>query len=89
MSVNGVTGARDHLMDGLGDFVARVRQEVKTPVAIGFGISTPQLARQAGLLADGVIAGSAVIQAATDSANPATAVGQFIRDMRSGMDRPN
>jgi tryptophan synthase alpha chain len=66
VSLTGVTGAREELPPGLSDFVARVRSQTDTPLAVGFGIGSGQQARAVAELADGVIVGSALVkQAAT------------------------
>jgi tryptophan synthase alpha chain len=57
----GVTGARSSLAADLGESVARVRQATSLPVAVGFGISTPDQARTVGRMADGVVVGSALV----------------------------
>ena len=62
VSVTGVTGARNTLPPGMKDFVARVRIAAKQPLCLGFGISTPEQARQVSQMADGVIVGSRLIQ---------------------------
>jgi tryptophan synthase alpha chain len=54
VSVTGVTGARTSISDGLGDLIARVREHTSVPVCVGFGIGTPEQAKQVGALADGV-----------------------------------
>jgi len=59
----GVTGARDELPPDLHAQVSRVRAVTPLPVAVGFGIGTPALARQTARLADGVVVGSAVVNA--------------------------
>jgi len=59
----GVTGARKELPSDLEELVARVRGDVKLPIAIGFGISTPEQVRGAARLAEGVVVGSAVVLA--------------------------
>lgn len=59
----GVTGARAGLPPDLATTVARVREATTLPVAVGFGVSTPQQAREAGQLADGVVVGSALVSA--------------------------
>ncbi len=60
----GVTGVRSSLPEGLGELVARVRANVAAlPIAVGFGISDPDQVREAARLADGVVVGSAVVQA--------------------------
>ncbi len=63
VSLTGVTGARRMLPAGLGNFVHQVRQHTSTPTAVGFGISTPAQAAEVGQIADGVIVGSALINA--------------------------
>lgn len=66
VSLTGVTGGRKALPPDLADFVNRVRQFTKVPLAVGFGISTPDQAATVGQIADGVIVGSAIIQAGAD-----------------------
>ncbi|MGC9396561.1 MAG: tryptophan synthase subunit alpha, partial [Anaerolineae bacterium] len=63
VSLVGVTGARDSLPSGLADFVSRVRAVTEKPLAVGFGIATPEQAAQVAEIADGVIVGSALIKA--------------------------
>ena len=57
----GVTGARGALALDLEDSIRRVRAATALPVAVGFGISTPQQARAVGGMADGVVVGSALV----------------------------
>jgi len=59
----GVTGARDQVPQDLADHVARVRAVSELPLAVGFGISTPAQARATARLADGVVVGSALVDA--------------------------
>ncbi len=61
VSVTGVTGERSTLPSDLEPLVARIRRVSSTPVAVGFGISTPEQAAQVGRVADGVIVGSALV----------------------------
>jgi len=61
VSLTGVTGARSSLADNLGPYIARVREQVSVPLAIGFGISTPDHVRQASSIGDGVVMASAMI----------------------------
>lgn len=82
VSLTGVTGARRELPAGLAEFITRVRQVVCTPLAVGFGISTPQQARLVGQLADGVIVGSALIEAVGRDRHPAQAAADFIRALK-------
>jgi len=85
VSLNGVTGARSELPPGLPEFVQRAKAAARTPVAVGFGISTPEQARLVGSLADGVIVGSALIDAVRRSADPARAASEFTASLLKGM----
>jgi len=61
----GITGARTSLPRDLPETVRRARGAGGSlPVAVGFGIATPEAARQAARIADGVVVGSALVQAA-------------------------
>ncbi|NOZ70382.1 MAG: tryptophan synthase subunit alpha [Chloroflexi bacterium] len=64
VSVAGITGARNTLPPDLTEFVKRVRGYTDLPLAVGFGISTPQQAAQVAAIADGVIVGSALVKLA-------------------------
>src|SRR5438874_11368501 len=59
----GVTGARNAVPADLAEHVARVRSASALPLAVGFGISTPAQARATARLADGVVVGSAIVDA--------------------------
>jgi tryptophan synthase alpha chain len=85
VSVTGVTGARTSIADGLGDLIARVREHTSVPVCVGFGIGTPEQARQVGALADGVIVGSACVKAIGESEKPVEAAKQFAAEFRSAL----
>lgn len=64
VSLRGVTGERSSLPPDLPAFAARIRACTDLPVLIGFGVSAPEQAREAARLADGVIAGSALVRLA-------------------------
>ena len=85
VSLMGVTGARDALPTGLADFVARVRAVARTPLAVGFGITTPAQARGVASFADGVIIGSAVVSAASNGGDPAESVGSYLKGIRAAL----
>jgi tryptophan synthase alpha chain len=87
VSLTGVTGARQALPADLQAFVERVRSHAKIPLAIGFGISTEEQARSVGRLADGVIVGSALINAVYASDRPVQAAGKFVRGLRDSLRR--
>jgi tryptophan synthase alpha chain len=52
------------------------------PLAVGFGVSTPEMARQVGQIADGVILGSALINAVEKEGNPVQAARAFVTGLR-------
>lgn len=63
----GVTGAVTDLDEALRRKVEALREQVSLPVAVGFGIATPEQARQVAEIADGVVVGSALIAALGES----------------------
>ncbi len=85
VSLTGVTGARSGLPVGLEEFTMRARQIAQTPIAVGFGISTPEQAEAVALLADGVIVGSALIRAVSNSDNPPYAAAEFVSSLLKGL----
>ena len=76
VSVTGITGARAELPPHLAEFAARVRQFTNLPLAVGFGIGTPEQAAAVARIADGVVVGSALVKAA-GAANPRAKVRQL------------
>lgn len=63
VSLTGITGARKDLPAYLTEYIARLREKTDMPLVLGFGVSTPEHARQLRSLTDGVIVASALIQA--------------------------
>jgi tryptophan synthase alpha chain len=63
----GVTGARETLPEGLGAQIAAVRAASSLPVAVGFGISSPEQVRSVAAVADGVVVGSALVAVVEES----------------------
>jgi tryptophan synthase alpha chain len=61
VSREGVTGVRDQVATRIPEAVARIRQHTALPVAVGFGISTPEQVREVARSADGVVVGSALV----------------------------
>jgi len=88
VSVTGVTGARDNLPSDLTAFVARVRKVATQPLCVGFGISTPEQAKQVSRIADGVIVGSRIIQL-MEAEDEFTSVSNFIKELRHTLNEPN
>jgi tryptophan synthase alpha chain len=86
VSLVGVTGARDHLPVELEDFVERVRSATDLPLAVGFGIGTPEQAGRVARIADGVIVGSAVIRSLA-AEQPVASASAFVQGLREGIDK--
>lgn len=86
VSSMGVTGERNEITTDLGDIVAKIRQVTDTPVAIGFGIHSPEQAEKMGQLADGVIVGSAIVKLiakyGTEAGEP---VAEYVRSMSKAL----
>ena len=70
VAVTGVTGARAEVGAELPALLARLRERTDAPLAVGFGISTAGQAADVATLADGVIVGSALIDAVSRAAGP-------------------
>jgi tryptophan synthase alpha chain len=62
ISRTGVTGERESLSEDARPLVERLRGLTRVPVALGFGLSTPEQVREAGRVADGVVVGSALVR---------------------------
>jgi len=89
VSLTGVTGVRDTLDAGVGDLVRRIKAAGPLPVAMGFGISTPEQAHTVAQLADGVIVGSALVKhLQTHPDKPVQAAYDFVRDLRDAVKIP-
>jgi tryptophan synthase alpha chain len=86
VSVVGTTGERVALGGRFVEVVTRAKAATAAPVALGFGISTPEHARQAADAgADGVIVGTRLVRAAGESDDPAAAVGALVADLAAGL----
>jgi tryptophan synthase alpha chain len=83
VTVTGTTGARGHLSPALGGLVERARAVTDVPLYAGFGISTPDHARAAAELADGIVVGSRAIEVAAEGA---TALCHYVRSLREAVD---
>jgi len=84
VSTVGTTGERAEVPAALADLVAATKADAEVPVAVGFGIGTPEQAAEVGKVADGVIVGSRLVRAAGE-ADAAAAVGSFLRETRDAL----
>jgi tryptophan synthase alpha chain len=86
VSVVGTTGERRALGDRFAEIVARAKAATEVPVALGFGIGTPeQAAEAADAGADGVIVGTRLVRAAGESEDPAEGVGAVVAALAAGL----
>lgn len=84
VSLTGVTGARESLPSVAEPFLRRIRAQTGKPVALGFGIGSPESAAAAAKLADAVVVGSAIVRTMEESAAPAEMIrrlGLFAREL--------
>lgn len=84
VSRTGVTGERSEVETSVPEMVARIKAKTTTPVAVGFGISTPEQAAEVGRYADGVIVGSAIVRMIGqygDSPDTPARVGAFAKKL--------
>lgn len=83
VSSMGVTGMRQAITTDLKSIVEVVRDVTDTPVAIGFGINTPEQAEQMAKIADGVIVGSAIVKIIEKyGAGAGTYLRQYVYEMK-------
>lgn len=91
VSRTGVTGERSAVSDSAAELVGRMRARTDLPVAVGFGISTPEQVSVVGAVADGVVVGSALVRTIEkhgSDRNLETAVEDFTRHLAGGLVRP-
>jgi tryptophan synthase alpha chain len=83
VSRTGVTGEKDALSAEAGPLVGRIKALTAEPVAVGFGISTPEQVAAAASVADGVVVGSALVRFLEE--HPEGDAGGHVRWLRSGL----
>lgn len=84
VSREGVTGEQASLSDTISDQVAEIRKYTELPIAVGFGISTPEQAAAVAAQADAVVVGSAIVRCIAENAQAAdlvTKVSDFVRPL--------
>jgi tryptophan synthase alpha chain len=88
VSTVGVTGERAELPSELSELISAAKSEASVPVAVGFGISTPEQAATVSREADGVIIGTRLVREVADAADRDAAVHgvtEFLRDVRAAL----
>jgi tryptophan synthase alpha chain len=84
VTVTGTTGARETVSPALAGLVERARGVADVPLYAGFGISTPEHARAAAELADGVVVGSRAVEVAQEGPS---ALRDYVASLRAALDR--
>jgi tryptophan synthase alpha chain len=88
VSVTGVTGTRNRLPEDLELTIKRIKEYSKKPVAVGFGISTPEQAKSISRFADGIIVGSAIVKIIKENLNHPdliAKVGDFVSSLAKAL----
>jgi len=85
VSVTGITGERKSLAEGLGELIAQVREHTSAPVCVGFGVGTPEQAKEVGKMADGAIVGTACVRTIGGSKSPVETAREFAKSFRDAL----
>ena len=90
VSLKGVTGAGHLDISDVASMLPRIREHVRVPVGVGFGIRDAQTARAVASVSDAVVIGSALVQLLEQTARGevAAAAGRFIAEIRAALDSP-
>jgi tryptophan synthase alpha chain len=86
VSLTGITGTKLQNMTDVETNVAKIRRVSPVPVAVGFGVATPDDARRVAAMADGVIVGSAIVRRIGERHQDpqlAADIGQFVRSLKA------
>lgn len=82
----GVTGVRSEIKTDLAAIVSDIRAVTQTPIAVGFGIATPEQATTIAKLADGVIVGSAIVRIIAEHGAASTPILiDYVRKMKAAL----
>ena len=86
VSSMGVTGVRQEITTDIGSIVKLVKEVTDTPVAIGFGIATPEQAEKMASLSDGAIVGSAIVKLVAKHGKEAPRfVAEYVKSMKEAV----
>lgn len=86
VSSMGVTGVRSEIRTDIASIAAAAKSATDTPVAVGFGIATPEQARQMASIADGTIVGSAIVDLiATHRDHAEDALTEYVKAMKAAV----
>jgi tryptophan synthase alpha chain len=88
VSLTGITGAKLSNVVDVGQNVDKIKKVSRTPIAVGFGVATPEDAARVSKIADGVIVGSAIVKRiASHQQDPGMVghVAEFVRSLKAAM----
>lgn len=83
VSITGITGAANAVANEVGPEVSRIKAATELPVVVGFGIKTPEAAREIAGVADGAVVGSAIVERIGRGDSP-TEVLDFVKSLADG-----
>ena len=84
----GVTGIRSAIETDLGAIISAARETAKVPIAVGFGINTPEQAAEIRRIADGVIVGSGIVSIIAErQEHAAPHIAEYIKQLKAGVCR--
>ncbi|MDG1458326.1 MAG: tryptophan synthase subunit alpha [Pseudoprimorskyibacter sp.] len=83
VSITGITGAAAAEADNVGPEVARIKSATDLPIVVGFGIRTPERARDIAAISDGCVVGSAIVSEIGEGKSPADVLS-FVESLASG-----
>lgn len=88
VSLTGVTGAREGVSKDIKGMIKKIKSHTKLPIAVGFGISRPEQAKEISSWADGVIVGSAIVKVIEENIGKKgihKKVHDFVKSLKNGM----
>lgn len=83
VSITGITGAASAAASDVAPQVARIKTATGLPVCVGFGVNTPENAREIGAVADGVVVGSAIVKM-IEARKPKSEILEFVSALSKG-----
>jgi tryptophan synthase alpha chain len=92
VSREGVTGEQSSLSQSISSQVAEIRKHTALPIAVGFGISSPDQAREVASQADAVVVGSAIVRKIAEAGSDPdllTRIASFVRPLADAVKNPS
>jgi len=83
VSITGITGAAEAQAANVGPDVARIKAATDLPVVVGFGVRTPETAREIAAVADGAVVGSAIVAQIAEG-RPVSEIAAFVKTLADG-----